>query len=384
MVFWILIAGMTGLAVLAVLVPMARSRAVSASVGASDADIYKDQLTEIGREVERGVITADEAESAKIEVSRRLLHAAGPEAAVRSSSPLALRLASVMVLVLVPVIALGSYLLLGSPDLPSMPAAERRARSVEQQDVQTLLVRVEAHLASNPADGRGWELIAPVYARFGRYQEAAAAYGRAIALLGSDADRQSGLGESLMRVAGGIITQDARTAFEAALAADPASPRARYYLALAAYQDGRKDDAIRQLRALVASAEPGAPWLRLVEGELARMTGAAADAPAAQSPAAAPGPAAADVAAAQNMSPTERAAMVQGMVDRLSARLKENADDPDGWVRLIRAYTVMGDRTRANEALISARTALVSRPQALASLDELAASLGLGPQEKQK
>ena len=101
-----------------------------------------------------------------------------------------------------------------------------------------LVAKVEEHLAAHPEDGRGWDVIAPVYLRLGRADDAARAFQNAIRLLGSTAERQTGLGEAILSAEGGIVTADARTAFEAAQRLDPAAPGPRFFLALAAEQEG--------------------------------------------------------------------------------------------------------------------------------------------------
>jgi len=69
-----------------------------------------------------------------------------------------------------------------------------------------------------------------------------------------------------------------------------------------------------------------------------------------------PGPSAEQIQAAQEMTPEQRAEMILAMVDGLAARLEDNPDDEQGWARLIRARTVLGqdeklatDTTRVKE-----------------------------------
>ena len=197
---------------------------------------------------------------------------------------------------------------------------------------------VEANLARNPNDGTGWEVIAPVYLRLGRFDDAVQARKKSLALNGESATRQADLGEAEAAAADGIVTADARASFQRAVVLDPHEPKARYFPGLAAEQDGKSEDAASMWRRLLADAPPDAPWASFVRELLARLTGA---------PSNEPGPTASDVAAAGNMSDQARREMISSMVMRLANRLRDHGADVDGWVRLVRAYTVLGDRDKA-------------------------------------
>jgi cytochrome c-type biogenesis protein CcmH len=374
MLIWIVLALMTGVAVLAVLVPLSRSRG-GVSAGDHDTAVYRDQLREIERDLERGVIAPAEAEAARIEVGRRLLAAADRETGAQPSRAdgTRRRFAAIGALILVPAVALGVYLMTGSPNVPAQPLAARLEGTPDRQDIDVLLARIERRLQESPDDGHGWDIVSRVYMQQGRPREAAMAFANAIRLLGSDAERQAGLGEALLMIAGGVVTAQAKQAFEAALRHDPGLPSARYYIARAFAQQGDSQEAIRRFSALLADAPPGAPWVEIVRRDLAEL-----GAPAPTARAAAPGPTRDDLSAAAAMPPQERATMIRSMVERLAERLRDNADDPEGWIRLVRAYAVLGDTERAREALRQAKLALTNRPGADFALDRLARELGLG------
>jgi len=88
-------------------------------------------------------------------------------------------------------------------------------------------------------------------------------------------------------------------------------------------------------------------------------------------------PTADDVKAAEGQSDTERNSMIRGMVDRLATRLKQNGDDVEGWLRLVRAYMVMGERDKAVAALTDARQAVANDTERLRQLNEGLKNLGL-------
>ncbi|MFG1298612.1 c-type cytochrome biogenesis protein CcmI [Xanthobacter sp. V3C-3] len=363
---------MTALAALAVLWPLSRVRTVRAAREA-DLAVYRDQLAEIARDAKSGRLPAAEAEAARVEVARRMLAAdAAREPGDAQDTGLATRrrrIAAVVALLLVPAFALGLYVDLGSPRLPGAPLADRLSAPPDRGDVAILVRRVEEHLARNPNDGQGYEILAPVYLRLGRPDDAARAYAEAIRTLGPSPERHSARGEALVVAADGLVTADAARAFAAALALDPQEPRAAYFLGLAAEQDGRAADAARIWADLLAHAPATAPYRPMVAAALARVGGAQVPAAPTASAPAAPGPGAADVAAAAQMSAQDRDSMVRGMVSRLAARLESEPNDIDGWVRLVRAYGVLGEKDKAAEALKSARAAFRDNAEALGRLD---------------
>ena len=368
MTLWLVFALMTAAAVFAVLWPLSRR---VAAAGGGELAVYRDQLAEVERDRDAGRIGVAEAEAARIEVSRRLLAAADAEqgrAEQANQSLLPRRIVAVMALIALPFGAAALYLAVGSPTQPSQPLAARLNKPPEQRSIETLVAQVEAHLEKNPTDGRGWEILAPVYLRLGRFNEAIKARSNALTFNGESAERQSGLGEALVAAAQGIVTADAVKAFERAVELDPKTPKPRFYLGLAAEQDGRPADAAKVWKELIAEAPGDAPWLGFVREALARIDPSAA---------AAPGPSAADVAAAAELSPEQRQEMVRGMVVRLAARLKGEGGDLDGWLRLIRAYMVLGERDKARSAAADARRALAGDPDKLRRINDAAKGLGL-------
>jgi cytochrome c-type biogenesis protein CcmH len=364
MTLWLLFALMTALAIFAVLWPLARGKAVPRS--GSDLAVYRDQLEEIQRDRAAGQIGDVEAEAAKVEVSRRLIGAADAQAATPDPLSAATvtwhrRLVAVIALVVLPLGVGGLYLKVGSPELPGQPLLARAA-DVPNQSIDRLVHQVEVHLEANPEDARGWEVIAPVYLRLGRFDDAVTARRNLLRLAGETAERQADLGEALVGTANGIVTAEARTAFERAVALDARDVKGRYFLGLAAEQDGHRADAVSIWRGMVESAPADAPWVGFVRQELARLEG---------------GPGPDDLAAAAGMGPEQRMTMIRGMVEKLSDRLHHDGTDLEGWLRLVRSYMVLGERDKARAAAGEARHALASDPEKLRRIDELIKGLGL-------
>ncbi len=379
LIFWLGAGALTALAVIALLRPLLSARArdaAPASGAAYDLAVYRDQLAEIGRDLSRGVLSDSEAEAARTEVERRILAAADAPAAPaqRRAAP---RVIAVAVAVVLPVLARGLYAGLGAPGLPGAPADGRHAAldaalddggmraaqgGAEGPDMAALVDQLAERMKERPDDVRGWLLLARSYGTLGRYQDSADAYAEALARGAGEgelaAETQAAYGEALTAAANGQITMAAKAAFDEALARDPAEPRARFYLALAKAQGGDVEAALADWVRLEAEAPADAPWRPAVTDQIERaaatlgldaasLPGRAAPAVPESMPA---GPDESDMAAAAEMTPEERDAFVRGMVDRLAGRLEEAPDDLDGWLRLARAYGVLGEADKAQAA----------------------------------
>jgi cytochrome c-type biogenesis protein CcmH len=369
MTLWLVFSLMTAAAIFAVLWPLSRRTPLAHG---SDIAVYRDQLDEVSRDRAAGLIGEAEAEAARVEVSRRLI-AADAAAATETPAPEAAahrrrRATAVAAFILLPAGAVLLYLTLGSPQLPGQPLAARLQVPDEANSIASQIARVERHLEEKPDDGRGWEVIAPVYMRLGRFEDAVRAWQNVIRLNVPSSEREAAFGEAQVAAANGVVTADAKAAFEHALALDGQNVMAHFYMGMAADQDGRRADADKIWRELLASAPPGAPWIEVVRQALMR------NAPAAQN---APGPSPADVDAARQMNEQDRDQMIRGMVARLADKLKADGNDIEGWERLLRAYMVLGERSKAHDAAADARKALSSDPDKLHRLDEVIKGLGV-------
>jgi cytochrome c-type biogenesis protein CcmH len=393
MMLWLILALMTAGALGAVVWPLVRGQGMTAA--GSDVVVYRDQLEEIERDRTDARIDAVEAEAARVEVSRRLLaaaNAANARPADTGNSGRRRTAAAAAVVIMIPMLAVALYAVLGSPDLPGQPLAARIQGGEENpgsNSIAQLIARIEAHLEENPDDGRGWEIVAPVYMKLERYEDAAKARRKAISLLGATSTREVDLGEALTAAANGVISEEAQAAFNRAIALDAGNFKAQFYLGLAAEQDGNAAEAARLWRALIAKAPPDAPWLTVVRQSLARVVHPGAevptgDVPSAAAPtptppaAAARGPRPEDIANAAGMTEQQRSQMIGAMVEQLATRLHKNGSDLDGWLRLLNAYKVLGDHAKAKAAVAEARAALAGEPDKLDRLDAAIKDLDIG------
>ena len=380
MVLWIGFAVLAAAVVWAVTRPLfARSTAEPAQ-SETELAVYRDQLEEIDREREQGLIAENEAEDARAEVARRLIRTAevrgngkGKTHATRSLSTRTVLSAAAAL----PVLALGVYLYVGSPNMPARPYASRLSEPLDKASASDLVAKVEAHLRQNPNDGRGWDVLAPVYMRMGNFPQAADAFSRALTLLGESPRRLAGFARASIMVDNGVVGEPARRAFAKLLEIDPNALEPQVWLAIAKEQDGDLDGAAAEYKRLLDVAGEEGPWKQMMEQRLQGVE-AKREAP----PPAAGQPSAEALSDARakfsNMTPEERQQFIERMVGDLAARLKDNNKDLNGWMRLMRAYTVLGRRQEASDAFADARRSFDGDEKALAQLQQLAQILGIG------
>lgn len=374
MLFWLMAAALTLLASLSVLLPLARRPVAAERADGNDLRVYKDQLAEVDRDQARGAISAPDAEQAKAEIGRRIMRVAATRdrapIAVISGGQKALTLALVL---LVPVVSWGLYGLVGSPDLPAQPLQARLEKPPAEATPDELIARAEAHLAQNPDDAEGWDVLAPTYLRLGRYEQALTAYGNALRLRGESPERLSGLAEARTLINGGVVSAEAEQGFRRALALHPKQPTASFYLALATLQDGKAAEAISAWKAMLDDP--------MLDGSMRASVADALRRAGAPVPQTATGPSAEEMQAAQSMTPEEQRQMIESMVGGLDERLRANPDDPEGWMRLVQSYMVLNRPDDARGALKRAVGALGKESDAGKQVAAFAAQLGLSVTE---
>lgn len=344
-----------------------------------DIEVYRAQLSELKQEVRQGIISKADAESARAEIARRLIDKAdtnGSNAAEKSPSRNQSRFVLAAVLfVLVPGVSLITYFGIGSPGLPAQPLAARMAlqeqlqasRRVADQELTTLVERTREHLESNPSDGNGWAVVAPVAVQIGEIEFAIEAYENAIRLLPPDGARHAAIGEVLAIRARGEVTGDALMHFQRALTLEPANETANFFVGLSDAQNGRLQSARTRWEGVVQNASANSQWAMRASRGLAQLNQQmAADKEVS--------PEAAEIA---SLNEDEQQRAIRGMVQSLAERLETERTDAEGWKRLIRAYTVLDDPKSAADALNSAVEGLREQEQEAREVIEYAASLGV-------
>ena len=334
---WIVFAAMTAAVIGALLWPVIKSKPAEgvAARNAYDRAVFRDQLAELDRDVERGTIGQAEADAARNEISRRLIAAAEEPAKAPVSG---FAWAAIAATLVVPLVALPLYLKAGSPQLADVPHAVRMADAEKNGDMDALIEKVEQHLEANPDDLQGWQILAPAYRRAMRWDDAVEAYRNIVRLSPPDAANISDYAEAQVMASQGIVAAPAHALFRQALALDPKFPKARFYDALALKQEGKTEEANSAFEAFLKDTPADAPWRSMLLAEMQDMN---ARPPALDQQ---------TMANASNMSASDQQAMIRTMVDGLEQKLAANPDDLDGWLRLIRARAVLGDTDKAKAA----------------------------------
>lgn len=241
---WAIFAAMTALAMAFVLVPLLRGRAKAAARADYDLAVYKDQLAELDRDLERGVLTADQADAARVEIQRRMLAAAEAGGKADGAAPRRILAPAAAVAVLLPVAAFGLYAVLGSPGLPDVPHAGRQdpARQMAEQAAlfQDMVASLAAKLEANPEDGKGWAMMGRSLRVLGKRDQAVEAYQKAMRLM--PRDTQVRLDYAGMLVAdvpqGAPLPAEFVTVMTDVNRIDGDQPDALYFLGVAAVQGG--------------------------------------------------------------------------------------------------------------------------------------------------
>lgn len=381
MIFWTAVAAAAVVVILFVLRPLLKGAAEAEGEHTPEVDIYKDQLAEVEQDIARGVISEQDAEAAKTEIARRLLAAAEAQKAAEAKSGSAGTFGGAVIGVAAVALSLAAYLFIGSPNLPDLPQAERQAQVEANPDLSNLVGQVEKQLEKTPNDVRGWSVLGPAYMRLRRFGDAADAFRRATELAPENADLHTALGEAITMSEAGLVSAEAHAAFDKALGINPNQAKARFYIGIATYQDGRKKEAITRWKELLADAPANAPWRETVISHIRRAEaaeGKPAETQTAENETARP-PALdkETIDSARQMSQSEQQEMIQGMVNRLANRLAENGKDLEGWLRLMRARSVLGQKDEAAKALADARTNFKDDASALERLTKFASELGL-------
>jgi cytochrome c-type biogenesis protein CcmH len=325
-------------------------RTVNAS-GAVDAttEHFRAQLRAIESDAAIGRLGAAEATAAKGELAREVMRHKSSDTPTGSS-----RVALWLPVLLVAAISLGTYAYLGRPDLPAAPLAGRDVVAEGEVTLESAIETIEARLAEQPGDLRGWTVIAPAYMQLGRYADAAKALRKVNELGTPTADTLTDLAEALMMQAGGIVEGEPLELLRRAYALDATHVRSLYYIAGEETRIGDFDAAIRDWNALLKLSKGGEPWVVTAQNGLAYAQGGG-------------GPA---------EPVTVDQAQIDAMVDGLDERLKAQGGSMEEWTRLVRSRMVQGRMEDAQLAYDAARKAYPDAAERN-ELDVLAADNGL-------
>ncbi|CCG42515.1 c-type cytochrome biogenesis protein CcmI [Magnetospirillum molischianum] len=272
---WVLFGGLTALAMLGLLMPLLRPAVAAVSRSAYDMVVYRDQLDEISRDIERGLLSPDQAEAARTEIKRRMLiagetgAAATPAGTERSGG-----WPSWLIALGLPLLAFGLYALLGSPNLPDQPYAERAAEISEIRSqvalIESTVKRLEEKLKADPSDGKNWAMLARSQRAIGRTEAAKDSYRKAIPLMPSAIEPRIELAGVLIEEGQGPVPE-AVDLLRQVLALEPDQPDALYFVAQAELAAGRSQQALAMLSHLVTLLPAGSSDRVEVEKQIERL-----------------------------------------------------------------------------------------------------------------
>lgn len=349
--FWV-VAGVLSAACAGVILSSAARAATRAGTADPTTALYRRQLREIDDLADRGLIPETERTTTHAEAARRLLAASDNQSKAWTADT-GLRKPVLVVAALTPLLALGCYIAVGSPGLPDQPFKSRvaawRAAEPATLTAPEMAVVLQELIKERGGDPEAYGYLAQAEMASDNPSGAARALRRAIELDPNRADLWEGLGEVLLVEAQGDVSPQAERAFQEALKRDPKLVNARFHVGRARIAAGQRDVGLADWRALVAELPAGDPRRAAVQSAIASAEG---------QPAPAAGPALGGQLAA-----------VQGMVASLAARLEDNPDDEEGWVRLVRSYAVLGDQANRDAALAKARAKYAANPDVLKALD---------------
>lgn len=399
--FWIICAALTGAVGLAIMAPMLRARGNAAQPAAAfDLRVYRDQLQEVERDLQRGVIAPEDASRLRTEIGRKVLDADRRLSQATAGGSRGRGLLAFVVLAVLLAGAVGLYLRGGQPGRGDLPIAQRIAQSQQVYenrpsqaeaearapapvvpevpgDFAALIEQLREAVARNPDDPEGLALLATNEIRLGNLPAARDAQQRLVDLRGDDAgaDDLVRLSALMIEAAGGLITPEAEAVLARALTRDPTHPQARYLLGLLQLQNDRPDRAFPIWRSLLEEGPEDAPWIAPIRAAIADLAWLAGH-PDYVPPAPLPGPDADALAEAQDMTPQERRQMVEGMVAQLESRLASQGGTPEEWARLISSLVVIGNADHARAIWSEAQTRFAAQPEALEIVRRAATDAG--------
>lgn len=368
MTLWILAGCLTFLAAILMLLPVLQSGRNRNSDLSHEREVYKARIKELEREHDLGRINAEQLQTAISEEGRKLLRFADKPQQTSGLSRGALFITLSITAIATAGLSLFMYSHLGQSGLADQPLQARLKQDPKTLSVQALLQRAEKRLRDHPEDGRGWQVIAPVYMRLGRYDDAISAYRNAIRILGSSNNLKNALGEALSVAADGVVTEEAHALFSDVAKADPGNVKASFFLAIELNQTGKFQEAADAWKLLIKNSPENAPWLQIARQQLALAQNSL-------NPNQPGNPTQEDIQNAQDMSKEDRQDFINSMVERLANELEENPNNKAGWRRIIRSYIVLGRKDEARSAIEKAQNAFAKDKEFLAELKTTEKSL---------
>lgn len=226
--------------------------------------LYQERVAELQAQGEAGVLTAEQLDRGRDEAARELLadtDNAEPDRSARLGKTLPLLAA-----VLVPVMGLGLYLHFGASDKVELTREFAQA----PQSVQEMTSRLERAVQAQPDSAEGLYLLGRAYMAQERAADAAKAFERAAALAGRQPELLGQWAQALYFDNGKQWTAQMQALTDEALKADPAEVTSLGLLGIAAFEDGRYQQAIDYWNRLIAQLPEGDASRAALQGGIER------------------------------------------------------------------------------------------------------------------
>ena len=235
--------------------------------------IFRDQLAELELERNEGTLAETDFEQAKSELQRRLLEEVEVNTDSANASNAPTRKIAVGIMILMPVLALAGYTLLGNPKALD-PSQREAPQQMTQEKILGMVAKLAAKVEANPDDLQGWLMLARSYKTLGRFDDAAAAYGKAEKLVNEDPDLLAAYAETLAIAGGKGLAGKPRELVEKALKLDPKHGHSLFLAGAAAMEAGDSKNGIAYWEALLLQVEPGSEIDQLLRSGIDKMKAA--------------------------------------------------------------------------------------------------------------
>ena len=395
MLFWGIAGLLTFICVILVIWPLLRQKKVPETNVDYNLKVYKDQLSEVDKDFQLGRVDSKELDAIKTEIQRRILTENVEVNQQNQSKKFTSTTYVIFTLVasfLIPSAAIGIYANFGSPGHPDVPLSKRadlptpktvektpsqeKEPNEQQAGIDNMITNLQEKLKVNPEDLQNWELLGRTLLIRKQYEAASDSLRQGVSIFPSSLELRATYAEALVLAAQGRISREALKQFKLVSKSIPKDPRVRYYLGLADYQQEKIELALQKWTTLLDETPQNAPWRKMLTSRIDQATkvlGIKTSEPkqklAANQKSTAPsvnpanpsilkkgfqGPTSEDIRAAQTLSKNDRQEMINNMVEGLAAKLKDNPNDLNGWLRLSRSYKVLGKLEKSKQALIMA------------------------------
>lgn len=214
--------------------------------------VYEKKLLELEGDLNNDLIDQEQYNIAKSDLERSLIDDLEnhKEVVLNRSN----KILPIIVLLVLPAIAVFSYLKLNNGLVSLDPEFERTMASQQGQmpAIEDAIIELEAKLKKDPDNLDGWQMLGRSYLVSKRFEDAVNAYAKANELAnGANPDVLISYGEAKGFAAGNKFDESSMALFTKALKINPNNERGLWYAGLAAYQLQNYESSVEHLQKLL-------------------------------------------------------------------------------------------------------------------------------------